>query len=342
MDAADRIAQLEDENRLLKERVEQLARFEPRLKSVKQEGSAIVISYENAREVKALFASAFLEILKHVDAKNYVETSFEAEDGTRMTVTVQRVIRKTPHQFRLEAEKERDAAIERLNVCEGALSETLAQQQERREQLLELLDVVLGQTADPARRQAFETPTMVAERRAVLDAARKRFEDLLKREADFEAAAGELLVPIPNPGTDGSRLLSANVLLRRDLAAERERHNHSSANALKKNLRKEQWAHAETKEQLQRAVAACRMIAPYVGTKHGHPEFAVHLIGHLLGWHGPPPRPENDHHGRYDCLLRYGRWGTCADCPRDPDGKVWPERCLNASRYDHLLTVADG
>lgn len=46
--------------------------------------------------------------------------------------------------------------------------------------------------------------------------------------ADLAAAAGELMVPIPEPGTDASRMLLANVLMRRErtelrltLAAER-------------------------------------------------------------------------------------------------------------------------
>jgi len=37
-------------------------------------------------------------------------------------------------------------------------------------------------------------------------------------ERDFKAAAGELLVEIPEPGTEVSRLLAANVLLRRQVA----------------------------------------------------------------------------------------------------------------------------
>ena len=34
---------------------------------------------------------------------------------------------------------------------------------------------------------------------------------------------------------------------------------------------------------------------------------------------------------------RNGRWGTCASCPRDSDGKVYPESCENTKRYDHNL-----
>lgn len=44
---------------------------------------------------------------------------------------------------------------------------------------------------------------------ALLDELKKYREDLL-------AAAGELAIPAPEPGTDMARLLMANILLRRD------------------------------------------------------------------------------------------------------------------------------
>jgi hypothetical protein len=36
---------------------------------------------------------------------------------------------------------------------------------------------------------------------------------------------------------------------------------------------------------------------------------------------------------------RNGRWGTCADCPRDSLGAAYPEFCRETSRYDHALNV---
>jgi hypothetical protein len=30
-------------------------------------------------------------------------------------------------------------------------------------------------------------------------------------------------------------------------------------------------------------------------------------------------------------------WGTCAECPRDPNGRTYPDRCANTARYDHNL-----
>ena len=43
-----------------------------------------------------------------------------------------------------------------------------------------------------------------------------------------------------------------------------------------------------------------------------------------------------------DGLLQYyrnGRWGTCVDCPRDSDGKHYPEFCKFTNRYDHHLKI---
>lgn len=34
---------------------------------------------------------------------------------------------------------------------------------------------------------------------------------------------------------------------------------------------------------------------------------------------------------------RNGRWGTCVDCPRDSQGRAYPEFCCNTKRTDHLL-----
>lgn len=36
---------------------------------------------------------------------------------------------------------------------------------------------------------------------------------------------------------------------------------------------------------------------------------------------------------------RNGRWGTCADCPRDVLNGAYPEYCANRDRYDHNLDV---
>jgi hypothetical protein len=48
---------------------------------------------------------------------------------------------------------------------------------------------------------------------AALNSATDR---LAAHEAELAAAAGELLVPVPTPGTDAAKLLTANVLLRRE------------------------------------------------------------------------------------------------------------------------------
>lgn len=69
----------------------------------------------------------------------------------------------------------------------------------------------------------------------------ERAEALLKqREADAAAAAGECLVPVPEPGTDMARLLSANRLLKAENAHERE--------AADRNLKRAETAERERDE----------------------------------------------------------------------------------------------
>ena len=38
-------------------------------------------------------------------------------------------------------------------------------------------------------------------------------------------------------------------------------------------------------------------------------------------------------------FYRNGRWGTCGDCPRDSDGKAYPEFCSSTTRHDHQLNA---
>ena len=33
------------------------------------------------------------------------------------------------------------------------------------------------------------------------------------------------------------------------------------------------------------------------------------------------------------------RWGTCGECPRDSNKNVYPEFCVNTTRYDHQLNL---
>lgn len=42
---------------------------------------------------------------------------------------------------------------------------------------------------------------------------------------------------------------------------------------------------------------------------------------------------------RFQQFARNGRWGTCASCPRDRSGHVYPEFCAETERYDHRLTL---
>jgi hypothetical protein len=38
-------------------------------------------------------------------------------------------------------------------------------------------------------------------------------------------------------------------------------------------------------------------------------------------------------------FARNGRWGTCAGCPRDTEGRAYPEFCADINRHDHQLDV---
>lgn len=48
-----------------------------------------------------------------------------------------------------------------------------------------------------------------------------------------------------------------------------------------------------------------------------------------------------DHHSRAELIARNGRWGTCSGCPRDLNGKVFPERCEYTGRYDHNISPSE-
>ena len=40
-------------------------------------------------------------------------------------------------------------------------------------------------------------------------------------------------------------------------------------------------------------------------------------------------------------FARNGRWGSCADCPRDSLGAAYPELCAHTERYDHQLSMKE-
>ncbi len=61
-----------------------------------------------------------------------------------------------------------------------------------------------------------DVPALVAELRDAYAALNSASDRLAAHEAELAAAAGELLVSLPTPGTDAAKLLTANVLLRRE------------------------------------------------------------------------------------------------------------------------------
>ena len=46
--------------------------------------------------------------------------------------------------------------------------------------------------------------------------------------------------------------------------------------------------------------------------------------------------------GYVERMMRYGRYGTCIECPRDGEGGIHPERCVNTERYDHQINATPG
>lgn len=64
-----------------------------------------------------LLANAFAEQFKESGATNYLEVSFHHKDIGGLMVTMQRTEGKTPHMLRVEAEKERDALLARLDAA---------------------------------------------------------------------------------------------------------------------------------------------------------------------------------------------------------------------------------
>ena len=78
---------------------------------------------------------------------------------------------------------------------------------------------------------------------------------LAQLESDREAAAKDLPVPMPEPGTDMARLLSANVLLRRRVAELEAKHP--------------EWMKRIQRERLEERE---RCIQFFFGMVHSHPD----------------------------------------------------------------------
>lgn len=48
-----------------------------------------------------------------------------------------------------------------------------------------------------------------------------------------------------------------------------------------------------------------------------------------------------EHRDAFMAFARNGRWGTCANCPKDSEGKRYPECCRNTDRPDHMLALPE-
>lgn len=102
----------------LRAEVERLKKYEPRLVETHiREGEATA-------RVKAPFAQDFAltmaALLTEHGAPNYIETVVTHDTVGTIAVTAQRCAGKTPHQFRQEAEAQRDAALASATLAREA------------------------------------------------------------------------------------------------------------------------------------------------------------------------------------------------------------------------------
>lgn len=102
------------------------------------------------------------------------------------------------------AENERDEALKRIAEGEDAYVGSI------------VLGEVLGFLQAAGCGEPGRPNTLWAMTQEIIARATAAEEQAKALKADLAAAAGELLVPIPMPGTDMARLLLANVLLRRE------------------------------------------------------------------------------------------------------------------------------
>lgn len=84
------------------------------------DGSLGLTLPEVARE---RLAEICVALLSNSDAPNYLETPVEAPDGTRYAVAACRSMGQTPHELRLKAERERDAALAEVEQLRAELAE---------------------------------------------------------------------------------------------------------------------------------------------------------------------------------------------------------------------------
>lgn len=76
---------------------------------------------ELSTRMAQIIGSCFYETLQEMDAENYIiEMQLSSEDGSRMTVTVQRQEGKTPHELRKDAEAKLEAALQAIEVLKQA------------------------------------------------------------------------------------------------------------------------------------------------------------------------------------------------------------------------------
>lgn len=79
---------------------------EPKIQSIHFENKVIQVRFEKNQEALKIFAGSMWELLKDSKADNYVElTLLPPGQPQGLVVLVKKQFGKTPHQFRVEAEK---------------------------------------------------------------------------------------------------------------------------------------------------------------------------------------------------------------------------------------------
>jgi hypothetical protein len=87
--------------------VERLRKYEPRLLELHADGKGANVAI-TAPQLVELFSSVWADWFKETGAENYVECRVHHNDGREFVFHLQLAGRKTPHEFRKEAEAESD------------------------------------------------------------------------------------------------------------------------------------------------------------------------------------------------------------------------------------------
>jgi hypothetical protein len=113
------------------------------MRSLTMKDGVATLELEPASEILTIFVASMRGVLDGHGAENYAETEFNTPSSVSMdlqdgqnpedsyTVTIQRRRRPTPHEFRLTAERERDAAHRELVRIEEGIRAAIDRDREQ-------------------------------------------------------------------------------------------------------------------------------------------------------------------------------------------------------------------